>query len=219
MSEITHEEGRTILFVSHNMGAIQNLCARCVLLKEGAIVKEGDTSEVIDYYLNSSKKDVKKLVLKEKENAPVQVTKMWTENKKGELASEINMGEDAVLNIEYSVNQEIEGLDVGVSLSKDGIPLFYTLDSDQNENLLFIKSKIGSYKSMIELPTSIFKEGLYGIKVQFGSAGGSIGENFNQNAYINLSIVNNKENLTNKSYRKDRYGLIYKKIRWQTKQI
>jgi lipopolysaccharide transport system ATP-binding protein len=43
--------GRTVLFVSHNMAAIQRLCTRCVYLKQGHVVQEGRTDEAIDRYL------------------------------------------------------------------------------------------------------------------------------------------------------------------------
>ena len=45
--------GRTILFVSHNMAAVQNLCTRCVWLDDGRIAAEGATKDVINQYLNS----------------------------------------------------------------------------------------------------------------------------------------------------------------------
>ena len=52
MNDVTGE-GRTVLFVSHNMATIANLCPRSILLKEGSIVQSGPTSEVIDNYLKS----------------------------------------------------------------------------------------------------------------------------------------------------------------------
>ena len=44
-------EGRTVLFVSHNMAAVRNLCGRCVLLKGGRLAFEGPTGEVVTRYL------------------------------------------------------------------------------------------------------------------------------------------------------------------------
>ena len=44
-------EGRTVLFVSHNMQAISTLCSRCVLLEEGRVSMQGDTRSVIEKYL------------------------------------------------------------------------------------------------------------------------------------------------------------------------
>ena len=53
MKDVTGH-GRTVLFVSHNMGAIRNLCSRCILLKDGQIALEGDTENVILHYLKQN---------------------------------------------------------------------------------------------------------------------------------------------------------------------
>ena len=52
MSNVANE-GRTVLFVSHNMSAIQNLCTRAIHLQSGQIVESGDTALVIDRYLKN----------------------------------------------------------------------------------------------------------------------------------------------------------------------
>lgn len=49
MGEVA-KHGRTVVFVSHQMGAIAQLCSKAVLLSEGAIVKAGETQRVIDFY-------------------------------------------------------------------------------------------------------------------------------------------------------------------------
>ncbi|MDT0650822.1 ABC transporter ATP-binding protein [Autumnicola edwardsiae] len=53
MHDISQGEGRTVLFVSHNMVAIQNLCSYSFYLENGEKKIEGKPSDVIDYYLNS----------------------------------------------------------------------------------------------------------------------------------------------------------------------
>jgi len=50
--------GRTILFVSHNMVAINNLCERAIMLDKGEIVANGKTSEIVDLYLHGEKDEV-----------------------------------------------------------------------------------------------------------------------------------------------------------------
>lgn len=47
--------GRTVLFVSHNLGAVQNLCTSCLYLKNGQIAERGPTSKVIETYLTENK--------------------------------------------------------------------------------------------------------------------------------------------------------------------
>ncbi len=55
MSEVS-KEGRTILFVSHNMAAISNLCNRTILLQDGQISYDGETSKAIQKYMQPDKK-------------------------------------------------------------------------------------------------------------------------------------------------------------------
>lgn len=53
MDEVTKKAGRTILFVSHNMGAVRSLCKRCVLLESGKIKEIAETKKIVDIYLNN----------------------------------------------------------------------------------------------------------------------------------------------------------------------
>jgi lipopolysaccharide transport system ATP-binding protein len=55
MEEIAKGEGRTILFVSHNMAAVQSLCTRAIVLRDGRVLSDcADPSDAIDAYSNSS---------------------------------------------------------------------------------------------------------------------------------------------------------------------
>ncbi|MBQ8726174.1 MAG: ABC transporter ATP-binding protein [Clostridia bacterium] len=52
MSEVSKEEGRTILYVSHNMSTIRQLCSRCVVMDHGKIVFDGEVEKAIEKYLD-----------------------------------------------------------------------------------------------------------------------------------------------------------------------
>lgn len=56
MQEISSGEGRTVLFVSHNMASVSSLCTRAIVLGNGAIVFEGATEDAVEYYLENSSK-------------------------------------------------------------------------------------------------------------------------------------------------------------------
>ena len=53
MNSISKGEGRTVLFVSHNMQSIRNLCKHCILLENGQIKMTGETNEIVSYYINN----------------------------------------------------------------------------------------------------------------------------------------------------------------------
>ena len=54
MKDVSQGQGRTVLFVSHNMGSIKSLCSKTILMKSGTITKYGKTDDVINTYLNNS---------------------------------------------------------------------------------------------------------------------------------------------------------------------
>ncbi len=55
IQSVADKEGRTVLFVSHDMAAIKNLCTRAILLQQGEIVNEGSPADVVDFYLKNAK--------------------------------------------------------------------------------------------------------------------------------------------------------------------
>ena len=55
MQDISRGEGRTVLFVSHNMAAVKSLCSRAIVLENGISVFEGDTYKAVDFYLKNTK--------------------------------------------------------------------------------------------------------------------------------------------------------------------
>ncbi|MDC8006279.1 ABC transporter ATP-binding protein [Aureisphaera galaxeae] len=58
MQDISTGEGRTVLFVSHNMGSVQSLCSRGIFLENGSIAYEGDIEDVVGKYLSMGKKNI-----------------------------------------------------------------------------------------------------------------------------------------------------------------
>jgi lipopolysaccharide transport system ATP-binding protein len=55
MEDVSTKEGRTVLFVSHNMGAIRSLCKRCLLIQNALLIRDHTTEEVVGAYLSESK--------------------------------------------------------------------------------------------------------------------------------------------------------------------
>ncbi|MBO5166217.1 MAG: ABC transporter ATP-binding protein [Lachnospiraceae bacterium] len=55
MGDVADKEGRTVLYVSHNMNTIQQLCSRCIVLDKGRIIYDGDVEEAIRIYMGTVK--------------------------------------------------------------------------------------------------------------------------------------------------------------------
>lgn len=55
MSDVSQTEGRTVLYVSHNMNTVRNLCNRCVVLSKGKVIYDGNVETAIDIYMQDEK--------------------------------------------------------------------------------------------------------------------------------------------------------------------
>ena len=54
MGDAANSEGRTVLYVSHNMNTIRQLCKRCIVMEHGKVIFDGDTEEAISIYMENS---------------------------------------------------------------------------------------------------------------------------------------------------------------------
>ncbi|MGB1314376.1 MAG: ABC transporter ATP-binding protein, partial [Bizionia paragorgiae] len=66
MQDISRGDGRTVIFVSHNMAAVKSLCTRGIVLEHGEVVFEGGAEKSIEYYLESSKNDFSQAEFKDR---------------------------------------------------------------------------------------------------------------------------------------------------------
>jgi len=159
MNEITKEEGRTILFVSHNMGSVKQLCNKTILLSNGKIIDFGETENITEKYLSLSKETT---------------SEKW-ENKGNEFNNEyfkpekfyISKEKDDSLwvNIETTINKLDESLTVGYALySEDNTLLYWSYQTDSKESD-WPELNIGNNKIKSKLPTEIFNSGIYKIEL------------------------------------------------------
>ena len=60
MDEAANKGGRTVLYVSHNMNTIRQLCSRCIVLEHGQLIFDGAVEKAIDIYMDSTKKNLQR---------------------------------------------------------------------------------------------------------------------------------------------------------------
>lgn len=195
------------------MGAVSELCNKCVVLKNGEINFIGEASEAINHYLSFSRDlAIKKINKFEIDNTtPIQVEELFIADSNGNLISEIELGEDVTLFIKYVVLQDVTDSVMAFMLTKDGMPVLYSYDTDLNVPLRQYR-KAGRYFAKVKLPTSIIKEGMCEIKVMIGVGQDNISKS---NVSIGFDIVNNRVDTMHYSYKKDRPGFLYKAVPWE----
>ena len=140
MDEISRGEGRTILFVSHNMGAILQLCNRVICLDQGRMTLDTpDVNEGVEKYMNLSQLQTSDAEWNNPggkfENDHFTPLRFGVYNSKGEVnLSSVKQGDDLYVEIEGIVKKPEHALGVGYSLySQEGVMLYRTYHADQTD--------------------------------------------------------------------------------------
>jgi lipopolysaccharide transport system ATP-binding protein len=119
MQNISREGGRTVLFVSHNMAAIQKLCTKCILLEDGKFVIQGKTEDVIQHYLERSNENKSEFFFNTKvsKHKVAYATSLRIEDEDGRLMSEVPIGKSWRAKINFTVNESISNLIVAIGIT------------------------------------------------------------------------------------------------------
>ncbi len=160
MDEVTKKAGRTILFVSHNMSAIQNLCKRCILLKDGKIEMIGETHSITKHYLSSDHQNKKAEYELEEQTTPVSINKVTILNNEEILQSEIPISKKFKIAIEFICKENLNNMTVSTLFySQDKDLLLYSSESDTTGQLCSFQK--GHYCATIDIPAFLFNVGQY----------------------------------------------------------
>ena len=164
--------GRTVLFVSHNMEAIKRLCQNVILLEKGIIIRNGKAGEVIDYYLNNNRKNTAIINFNSKKNKIVEITKISILNKNIEPSSNILVGENLFVEVEYEFYQPAAKLLFSVIFKSDDEIILYSSESDKK--LATNDYAVGKYRTLVEIPAFIFNVGTFNFDVHIHSVFGNL---------------------------------------------
>jgi len=206
------KEGRTIIFVSHNMGAVSELCTNSILLNQGKVVCKGETGHIIGQYLLHAKKS-DNLPLESDKDWPIYVTGIRLCDLDMASINDVELGQDAFLEFNYSIETPLKNVSVAMLLSRMGNPLLYSYDTD-NSPLLEESVRIpGEYVVRMRLPLSKLKEGIYTADIKIGVGQTNMTD---ERATLSFEIINNSINTANKSFRSDRPGQLYWPLEWDT---
>jgi lipopolysaccharide transport system ATP-binding protein len=168
MGEVSQSEGRTVLFVSHNMAAIASFCKKSILLQNGKKKFEGISEDAIIYYQESNyshHKNNSKLSLNSylsDERASIQSVEVYPTTDK-----QINFGSGISIKFKILCNIINQNLDISFNIrNKEQVLLF------QHGNYLAPSKELrrGFYTMIVEIPPNLLNEGYYTVDVWIGLA-------------------------------------------------
>lgn len=170
MKEVSTSEGKTVLFVSHNMASIRRLCHTGVLLENGTIREIGEIEKITNLYIRSNGGEGRKCVRLEadpRKEISITYISILAENKTEDDIYDIN--DKFKIRIKYTVHRDINGTNMSFSLSKDATLLFRSWDIDTDKQLYEMR-KAGDYETEISLP-DLLNVGSYSLTVACGIIG------------------------------------------------
>ncbi len=167
-------EGRTILFVSHNLGAINKLCSKTMLISEGKMLAFGETENVINEYCSNLFDVENGVELLERDdrsgNGRIRFTQIYWQDDTGQNVGHLVSGKDYNLVLEYSAPKYIDGK----------VQVSFALKDYQHNNLILhhsdfndddFESVPASGKFICQIPKLPLAQGRYLVNIYVGIDG------------------------------------------------
>lgn len=166
MGKVSRGEGRTVLFVSHNMAAVKQLCNKGIVLRNGTLAYEGSQLEAVSYYQSSHETDTfyehKGPINEAVGNDNIRILKFQIEPLHGDI---ISISSGVTFRLSFFNNKKDINLDATFELKNaDDIPVFHVGTALSLEN----NSKRGVYTVKGIIPPHLLNAGQYNFKLIFG---------------------------------------------------
>jgi lipopolysaccharide transport system ATP-binding protein len=167
------KEGRTILFVSHNMGAVRRLCPKVLLLERGQVKEAGDSAAICEAYLFSGQSmESGRHLFKDEKKHLIEFLNAETVNTKGETTGIFRADEPIRFRITYRVNENVSGVTLGLNIcTSDSASLWATSDFDVFMELIEQRAA-GVWKYDCVAPENVLKPGRYLVALGAGNLNG-----------------------------------------------
>jgi lipopolysaccharide transport system ATP-binding protein len=174
MSDVA-QEGRTVLFVSHNMSAILRLTDETLVIEKGCLAMRAPTAQAVDYYMSSGFSRQGERIWDADEvsasAAPFRPIALRVMNSQQKIMDTVRSVEPVVIEIEYSLSSPVTGLRLGIYLiSMRGEHIFTSFDTDDSEQYeRFGTRPAGHYISRCVIPADFLNEGRFVIGINASS--------------------------------------------------
>jgi len=163
MENVSKNEGRTVLFVSHNMGVIAQLCNKSILLKNGSLVAMDNTKKVIDNYLMSRETDSNSYLNSSKNNdSKIYIQSVETLNHLGNISENFQFDECVNLRIRIDVIEFDPLAKISITLQNQTADYLSTLVEDIGE---FTSKSRTEISFEIKFPSRIISPNSYAFRV------------------------------------------------------
>lgn len=171
MQDISRGQGRTVVFVSHNMAAVKSLCTKGVVMENGRVVFVGEIAESVDYYTNICSTDMM--------IAPIHIdflkkikhleATFFVDNKQIKSGGSIFVGQKITFKINIFLNEVIENLSIALDiLDKNGELMSHLSNEDDDFINLNTPSSV-EFEFQIETSPILYIPNYYFVNIWIGN--------------------------------------------------
>jgi lipopolysaccharide transport system ATP-binding protein len=168
MQDVSAKEGRTVLFVSHNMQAIGQLCQRGIVLRGGKVVADTTAAEAVSIYLKTGgeaeAKDVQAAIAALPEDKTFRLRHIEILQSGAEVHGSAENGKPIDITIDYEVRERVTGLRIYVDVCDDTDGLvFRTFHDEDHEGIP--TTEPGRYTSSVSIPSNLLGPTQYRVRI------------------------------------------------------
>lgn len=206
--------GRTVIFVSHNMGAISELCSKAVLLHRGQLHAWGPTAKVIESYVHLLGGVEQGGKIAVDDSAPCSILSVSVADAAGIPAATFDIADEICISIVYHARVPFPDLQMAAILSRNMVEVIYAIDSDNNASVA--ATSPGIYRATYRVPAMTLKAGGYSVRATAGTASALLQE---VEFAATFDIEELSINTIQKGYRKDRPGFLISPGTWSCDKL
>lgn len=212
------QQGRTVIFVSHQLAMVNTLCNRAILLDCGKLVDQGVTSQIVEKYLKSFVEDGNArthVVYPKDQTKKAQLLQARVIGVDGEETTQFDVFDQITVCVTFEIRDPLDGISVNLVVKRNGELLFVTFETDDQPNLLNTRSK-GVYSTTVDLPSPL-KSGKYSLDIYIGKINvGGIDEQLNS---LMFQVDDKSFDTSVRSYSSKRPGVMAAHLPWCTKPV
>lgn len=169
MNDVSKGEGRTVLFVSHNIASIQQLCNKGILLQNGSLFEEGNVLDVVNTYISLSEKQNSEFVNRIG-NKRVEFIEYKLCNEEGASETEFFMGDDIYVRMKIKFNDDLRHVDIGINI-RNNFEELLTHVTNLDQSFLISGKKGNIHEYIVKLEKLFFSPNSY--KIDLGLVSGN----------------------------------------------
>lgn len=221
MEEVSRSHGRTIFLVSHNMGAVSQLCRRGILLESGRVAIDADAETAVARYLSggisgSGAKSLVEDVAERRLHRKMFFHNIVLLNHLGQSAQDVDVRFPFTVQMEYEIPKPLRRAEISVRiLTAEGRAVMTSLRSEQSPEALE-QEKQGTYRASVKFPGMFFMPGSYVVSV---SAHEPNGETFDaHDGCVNFQVRDSGTIFT--QYQQyGSHGVVMQSLPWDETQL